>query len=78
MKATSSGRYWQLIDAFSNDDQFLTSVGTEGTGSLQFRSPGDIAFNILTVALMTNRIKVGHRNGGHMVMSWSADGCEES
>ena len=33
------------IQKFTNDGQFLTSVGTEGTEQLQFRSPRDVAFN---------------------------------
>ena len=34
------------IQKFTNDGQFLASVGTEGTGPLQFNSPTDIAFNV--------------------------------
>ena len=34
---------------------------------------------LLTAVIMTKnlfRIKVGHRNGGSVVTSWSADGCK--
>ena len=34
------------IQKFTNDGRFLASVGTEGTGPLQFNSPMDIAFNV--------------------------------
>ena len=33
------------IQMFTNDGQFLTSVGTKGTGPLQFGDPKDIALN---------------------------------
>ena len=33
------------IQKFTNDGQFLASVGTEGTGPLQFNDPLDVAFN---------------------------------
>ena len=51
------------IQKFAGRGKFLASVGTKGTGSLQFNSPRDLAFNVCTKKIYVvdsenNRIQV--------------------